>query len=413
MTNFLIEHQCPQCGAPAILEETDRLFRCEYCRVKSYLMQKDCFRYTLPDAAPESKELLFFPYWRFRGMRFACFADKTDHRFADISCQAVRSEHFPVSVGLRSQTLKLRFVSPEAEGRFLQPVLSIREAMHIFRHHFRISSRGTVLHRSFIGETISLIYAPFYMADKEPSGRRQLFDAVLNKPLSLSLPDHFDRSLFQDRPPDWRIRLIPTLCPDCGWNLDGERDSVALTCKNCDSVWESHGDRFRKVAFAHIPETDVSGVCLPFWKIRADVSEIKLDSYTDMVRVANLPRGVKKDAKFHFWIPAFKVRPRIFLNLSRNITLFQPRQKLAEGLPNLRLWPVSLPVTEAFEGLKITLAGFLKPRKHLSTVFRDIRITPKESILVYVPFTENHHEFVQPEFQQAVHKNVLALSKTL
>jgi PhnB protein len=26
MTSFQIEHQCPQCGAPASLEETDRLF---------------------------------------------------------------------------------------------------------------------------------------------------------------------------------------------------------------------------------------------------------------------------------------------------------------------------------------------------------------------------------------------------
>jgi len=228
------------------------------------------------------------------------------------------------------------------------------------------------LHQSFIGETLSLIYAPFYMADSspiltdiQPSGSKQLFDAVLNEPISSSSTDHFDISLFRVRPPDWRIRLVPTLCPNCGWDMDGERNAVALICKNCDSVWESSGDSFRKVAFAHIPKTGDDIVCLPFWKIRADVSEIKLDSYTDMVRVANLPKVVKEDAKFHFWTPAFKVRPRIFLNLSRNITLFQPRQELAEGLPNVRLWPVTLPVSEAFESLKITLAGFLKPRKPL------------------------------------------------
>ncbi|MDM8549750.1 hypothetical protein QUF72_06725 [Desulfobacterales bacterium HSG2] len=413
MTNFLVELQCPQCGAPAILEETDRMFRCEYCRVRSYLMRKDYFRYMLPDAAPENKELLFFPYWRFRGMLFSCLPDKTEHRFADVSCQAVGSEHFPDSVGLRSQALKLRFVSPETEGRFLQPVLSIREAMHIFGRRFNVCLQSPVLHQSFIGETLSLIYAPFYMADSSPTGSRQLFDAVLNEPISSSSPDNSDISLFRVGPPDWRIRLIPTLCPNCGWDMDGERDAVALTCKNCDSVWESGGDRFRKVVFAHIPKTGDNVVFLPFWKIRADVSEIELDSYTDMVRIANLPKVIKKDAKFHFWAPAFKLRPRIFLNLSRNITLFQPRQELAEGLPNVRLWPVTLPVTEAFEILKITLASFLKPRKLLLTLFRDIKITPKESLLVYVPFTQEHHEFVQPEFQQAVHKNVLAMSKNL
>jgi hypothetical protein len=44
---FLIEYQCPQCGAPAILTETDRLFTCQFCRVKSYLLPGDYFRYVL------------------------------------------------------------------------------------------------------------------------------------------------------------------------------------------------------------------------------------------------------------------------------------------------------------------------------------------------------------------------------
>ncbi|RLC07454.1 MAG: hypothetical protein DRI57_26010 [Deltaproteobacteria bacterium] len=413
MTNLLIEYQCSQCGAPAVLKETDRLFRCDYCRVKSYLMHKDCFRYVLPDTAPENKELVFFPYWRFKGMLFSCLPDKTKSKFADISRQAVSSKHFPASLGLRSQALKLRFVSPETGGCFLKPALPAREAMHIFGRHFKTSSQGPVLHQSFIGETFSLIYAPFYIADNQPSGSRHLFDAVLNKPLSSSLPDDFDISLFQVGHPEWRIRLIPTLCPNCGWDLDGERNAVALACRNCDSVWEPGGDRFRKVTFAHIPKKGDNVVCMPFWRIRADVSEIELDSYADMVRVANLPRIVKRDAKFYFWTPAFKIMPRIFLNLSRNITLIQPRQELAEELPNARLWPVTLAVTEAFESLKITLAGFLKPRKRLLTLLRDIKITPKEFLLIYVPFTEEHHEFVQPEFQQAVHKNVLAMSENL
>ena len=59
MTSFIIEHQCPQCGAPAELEETDRLFQCGYCRVKSYLTIPDYFRYTLPHHAPAGKELIY------------------------------------------------------------------------------------------------------------------------------------------------------------------------------------------------------------------------------------------------------------------------------------------------------------------------------------------------------------------
>ncbi|GAH03518.1 unnamed protein product, partial [marine sediment metagenome] len=49
------------------MEETDRLFACEFCRVKSYLVATDVFRYMLPSKAPESKELLFFPLLALQG----------------------------------------------------------------------------------------------------------------------------------------------------------------------------------------------------------------------------------------------------------------------------------------------------------------------------------------------------------
>jgi len=94
MPDILIEHQCPQCGAPAVLKETDRLFACEFCRVKSYLLQNDFFRYMLPNSAPENKDLLFFPYWRFKGMLFSCVENGIKHRFIDISHQAVESKLF-------------------------------------------------------------------------------------------------------------------------------------------------------------------------------------------------------------------------------------------------------------------------------------------------------------------------------
>ena len=67
---LLIDHQCPQCGAPATLEETERLFTCPFCRVKSYLVTRDYFRYMLPHAAPAGKSLVFLPYWRFKGSFF-------------------------------------------------------------------------------------------------------------------------------------------------------------------------------------------------------------------------------------------------------------------------------------------------------------------------------------------------------
>ena len=70
------------------MEETDRLFACEFCRVTSYLYAKDVFRYLLPSKAADSKELVFFPYWRFKGMLFACAGNGVRHKFVDVSHQA-------------------------------------------------------------------------------------------------------------------------------------------------------------------------------------------------------------------------------------------------------------------------------------------------------------------------------------
>ena len=38
------------------MEETDRLFRCTFCRAGSYLSVPDFFRYALPHKAPAGKE---------------------------------------------------------------------------------------------------------------------------------------------------------------------------------------------------------------------------------------------------------------------------------------------------------------------------------------------------------------------
>ncbi|MEJ2657193.1 MAG: hypothetical protein P8012_08340, partial [Desulfobacterales bacterium] len=162
MPELLIEHQCPQCGAPAILKESDRLFYCEYCRVNSYLIQDRFFRYMLPNAAPEGKDLVFFPYWRFKGMLFSCVESGIFHKFIDVSYQAVESRFFPISIGLRSQALKLSFVTPEKSGYFLKPTFSFNKAMNIFKLRFSASLPSQVFYQSHIGDTISLIYSPFY-----------------------------------------------------------------------------------------------------------------------------------------------------------------------------------------------------------------------------------------------------------
>jgi hypothetical protein len=83
----------------------------------------------------------------------------------------------------------------------------------------------------------------------------------------------------------------PTLCPNCGWDMQGRRDALVLHCKNCESMWQASKQGMTRVNVAHLPgPEDESTVYLPFWRIKADVSGIDLNTYADLVKAANLPK---------------------------------------------------------------------------------------------------------------------------
>jgi len=393
-----------------VLSETDRLFQCAFCKVNSYLLERSYFRYMLPHNAPEGQELVYFPYWRFKGMVFSCLPSKILNRFLDVSRQAVQSTLFPTSVGLRSQAMKLRFVSPETQGWFIKPALPFRQVMETFLTRFNLNMTGPILHQSHIGESLSLIYAPFYIG-------KRIMDAVLNQPVSEALDETFEINRFPGGPADWRIRFIPTLCPNCGWDMQGRRDALVLHCQNCDSMWWASKQGMTAVNVAHMPgPEDENTIYLPFWRIRADVSGIILNSYADLVKLANLPKMVQpgwERVPGHFWGPAFKVRPQSFLRLTHHITLSQPREHLVAHVPKGAMHPVNLPVSESVETLKLNLAGWIRPKKMVEDRLGDIQINPMRYLLVYLPFEVRHHDLVQTTFNIAVNRNQLALASNL
>ena len=388
------------------MKETDRLFACEYCKGASYLLPKHFFRFMLPQNAPAGKELIYFPYWRFKGMMFSCVCDGIEHRFVDVSHQAVDSINFPASLGLRSQTLKLQFVNPETKGRFLKPNLPFEDVMRIIEKRFNTFRQAPVFHQSYIGETLSLIYSPFYLGDT-------ITDAVLNRPVNSKPAADLKDVLSGGERPGRSVQFLPALCPACGWDLRGEPDALVLDCRNCDSLWEPTRKGFKRLKFAYIPEKGDRLFYLPFWRIKAKISGITLDSYADLVKIANLPKVVQRgweDVAFHFWVLAFKLPPQNFLNLSRNLTLTQPSRGLARGLPDADCHPVKLPVEEALECLKIILASFIKPPERHLPRLGEITIKPKSYLLVYIPFFKKNRELIQPILHMTINRNLLDLT---
>ncbi|GAB6905591.1 conserved hypothetical protein [Desulfosarcina cetonica] len=383
---------------------------CAFCKVKSYLVAHPYFRYRLPHHAPAGKALIYFPYWRFKGMLFSCLPAGIQNRFLDASQQAVAAPLFPVSVGLRSQAMALKFVNPDTDGWFIKPNLPFRAVKDTFLSRFNNRSGPRILHQAHIGESLSLIYAPFY-AD------RKIMDAVLNQPVSAEMEAPFDPGQYPGGPARWQIQFIPTLCPACGWDLDGSRDALVLHCTNCASMWQATQQGLSRVNVAHMSTTTANEVLyLPFWRIRARASGILLDSYADLIKTANLPKipqpGWEK-IPFYFWGPAFKVRPQSFLRLTHQTTLSQPREHLVPEVPKGPMHPVNLPVTESVESLKLNIAGFIRPQKRVEADLPAIQVKALRYLLVYLPFEVHHHDLVQPDFHIAINRNQLALAGNL
>jgi predicted RNA-binding Zn-ribbon protein involved in translation (DUF1610 family) len=401
--SFLIEHQCPQCGAPATLEEADRLLRCGFCRVISYLWTPDFFRYCLPHRAPAGRQIFYFPYWRFKGMHFSCRPRGVEDRFVDISLQALASSFFPLSVGLRSQTQKLHFAAGRRQELFLRPALPFHQGMPLLAEQLP-AGPGPVLHQAWIGETLSLLYAPYYLEGG-------LIDAVVNEPVDGTTIEAVTPLLDTAEKPHWPLSFIPALCPGCGAELAGGRDALVMACGNCRTAWHVPGGRLEQLPTAWEAGQGDGTVYLPFWRIRAGISAVELNSYADLIRAANLPRVVQRaweQQPLHFWCPAFKVRPRSLLAMANHLTLHQPGGPLEAGQPAGRLHGVTLPPTEAAQTIKLVLAGLLKPRQQrLEELLPIITAQPRSALLVYLPFREASHELVHAGLQLSVNKNLL------
>jgi predicted RNA-binding Zn-ribbon protein involved in translation (DUF1610 family) len=408
-SDLQIQHQCPQCGAPATLLESDRLFSCAYCRVKSYILTRGVSQYHLPHKAPEGREIIYFPYWRFKGMLFSCLPEGTQTQFIDTSHQACPSTRFPVSLGLRSQALTLGLVTGQTPGYFITPQTPFGEVMAIFSRRFNRGLSQPPLHQAHIGETVSMIYAPYYLGDG-------LVDAVLNQPLSTETPAPWNPEDFPGGAAHMHLEFIPTLCPNCGWDLAGTRDAHVLQCENCRSLWQPDRSGFTAVPCAHVSANFPDPIYLPFWRIKADVSGISLNSYADLVRLANLPKAVQnawEALPFWFWTPAFKVRPRVFLRMMQVLSAAPPPVDLERRFPENTCLTANLPVSEAVETLRSSLAGLIRPLERMAEILPHIGIKARKALLVYLPFEDRPHELVSNTLNLAVNKNQLSLAWNL
>ena len=274
-SGWVVEHPCPQCGAPVQLNETDRVLSCGFCRVRHLLMAPGFFNFCLPPRIPRD-DIFFIPYWHVRGMAFTCASSAVRFRVVDISRCASELDFAPPTLGLRPQAMKLRFAAADEKSFFVSRRGEAREMLlqaDAWTTIDSLSKREQVFLRELIGETCSVIYAPFYYKDKT------YYDAVLDRPVHRIPLDEKATDLKGKRDPGGQISFMPALCPQCGWDLEGEKESCVFICRNCESAWESVAGALKSVPFG-IAETRESAVLhVPFWRMQARIDGISLENF--------------------------------------------------------------------------------------------------------------------------------------
>jgi hypothetical protein len=137
---------------------------------------------------------------------------------------------------------------------------------------------------------------------------------------------------------------------------------------------------------------------------------VKIDSFADFIRLTNQPRVVGEEWEeedMSFWAPAFKIRPKVFLHLSKQFTVLQEQFQTDEDIHGKDLYPVTLPRTEAIQALKVILASTAVNKKNVMPHLPQIRFEVKRASLVFLPFTERGLELIQQQMSISINKNTL------
>jgi DNA-directed RNA polymerase subunit RPC12/RpoP len=445
---LLLEHQCPQCGAPLSIEETTRLVACPYCRVRHYINVREFVRYVVSPLRANPLACVFVPYWRLRGMEYMLEETEIKSTFIDTTMCASSNPLFPHTLGFRQQTLKTTFALPNAQGTFIQSafdsnefvkrlkkqraametisassssivreqsssISSIAKFLMIDRYDppktasiSRYSSDITnskLKYREFIGETISLIYFPYY------SKNGRCLDGVSEKDIGAwSQPESLGR---EDTKSTFLLSLLPVMCPQCGSNMDGAKDSLALGCSHCSTVWRPNDDSWQQMQVSIMDDPSIQAdIHIPFYCMRPESETITCKTFADLIRLTNIAKPLTQQAEnspLSLWIPAFRMEPQRFLLLGKLATIAQAKTKNVDALPNGAICPVTISFAEAAQAMQPLLLSITANKKNLGILVGENHITAQSFSLVYIPFVKRGYEFVQPAFNAAVHENTV------
>lgn len=414
--DLLISHACPSCGGPVEIQEADRLTSCAFCDVQNYMVNGGLLRYVLPDKVPEHiarEEILYFPYLRFKGNMFTCQGLELDTKVLDTTHRGLETVLLPLSLGLRPQAMKVALVNKSHTGLFLRrkdTAVKILQRASLVEDTFSELNEQALNHRAFIGESVSCIYLPLYIENG------MVYEGVLGRKLGRAESWLTDKQSTVRYQKEWEPSFLATICPQCGASMQGERDSLIMNCYNCDSCWAEKNGKFVPVPYTLLPAEKQESIQLPFWRISVETTGITMRTFADFLTATNQPVVVNwrhEEQDLEFWVPAMKMRPKIFLKLAKSATLSQLTFPDGEKKLQKPLFPVTLPLKEAVQALKSIVAAATVNKKDIMPQLPTLSFEIKSTSLVLLPFEDTGHDLVQEHSSLAVAASVVQFGRKL
>ena len=318
------------------------------------------------------------------------------------------------SLGIRTSAIPLQlFHHSRLSGAeiVLPAEISVPEAMEYSSsfltygfsdRSFRVELKDTQL----VGEVHSLVYFPFWVLEVGTKDRSGLLiiDAVANRirktvwdqDVASFFPKHTSTETatnFSD------FRLIPFICPVCGWDLPFSPASKTHICATCTRAWTEKAGSYREVEYQMVGvpknfEADIR--YMPFWDIKTQIqtnNEV-LSTRSDLRKLLpNIPvgrEGRNSCESIQFLIPSFKIRSTKSLSKLANLfCLSPPAQQLRakENLKKERFESVCLAGPEAEQLARVILISMV-PRynRRARNSIKEAKLQVETSSLVYYPF---------------------------
>ena len=403
-----VESPCPQCGGPVVLSESDRLLTCDFCRVRLYVGSNGPLRYCLTPRHQSVDDLVMVPYWRVRGTRFQSVAASVRNGILDLTRLACTAPGLPATLGVRPQAVKLRFAAASLAGRFLPTNGGAPEAPGLPLADGEVSFCDISL-----ASTVSIVYLPVRLTSV-------VLDALVNRRLGTMRADRWQATVGNGNDVPDPVQFVPTLCPRCSWQLEGEKNTLVLLCRLCGSAWQAAGRRLEPIGYDVVAASGwTADILVPIWQVRARVTGETLESWADLARFANLPTLVRPEWEARplaFRIPAFPTHPEQFLKLARVMTLASgPRDDgalVAEVDGRTRIGrvpagPVTLPASALDNAVRALLADLAQPKRTFFPRLGEIRIDVTGANLVYLPLEAHGTEFLYPGTAIKLHRKLL------